>query len=91
MAPLLTSVLPSVEACKLSTLGFYQASLFLMLISNRDMMKNLKWEDMYEGVKRIAVWVKWFGDTILKPDTEHVLMVAPIENLAPRYRDEQPK
>jgi len=41
-----------------------------------------------EAVRRIHIYRKWFLTTIMASDERNPLIVLPIENVSPRYRDE---
>ncbi|KAJ4251076.1 hypothetical protein NW762_011727 [Fusarium torreyae] len=44
-----------------------------------------------EGFAQIEVYRKWFTSTILVGKHDNALMILPLENMTPRYRDEPPK
>ena len=41
-----------------------------------------------EAIDRLELYREWFSKTILRPDTHRTLIIIPIENMSPRYRDE---
>ncbi|PSN70640.1 amidase signature enzyme [Corynespora cassiicola Philippines] len=44
-----------------------------------------------EAMRRLEVYKDWFNEAIMKPDRRRTLVLLPIEEIAPRYRDEMPK
>ncbi|KAL3590974.1 hypothetical protein FPOAC2_13179 [Fusarium poae] len=44
-----------------------------------------------EGFAKIETYRKWFTETILVEKHSNALIILPLENMAPRYRDEPPK
>lgn len=39
------------------------------------------------AVNRLAVYRKWFSERVLKESTHDTVVIIPIENISPRYRD----
>ena len=42
-------------------------------------------------MKKLEVYRKWFTDNVMKEAIYDTLIVIPIEEMSPRYRDEAPK
>ncbi|EED16514.1 conserved hypothetical protein [Talaromyces stipitatus ATCC 10500] len=40
------------------------------------------------ALNRLAIYRQWFTEKILCPETQNTIILIPIENLSPRYRDE---
>lgn len=43
-----------------------------------------------EAVRRLSVYKRWFLETVLKHETENPLLILPIANVTPVYRDLEP-
>jgi hypothetical protein len=58
---------------------------------HRKFAQTVSKENRDKGFKNMEIYKKWFEDQILATATGNVLVVMPLESLAPRYRDEPPK
>jgi len=64
----------------------------------KDVGKNTYWEHASkitkatrdEGISRLSIYKSWFLSTVLKSSTTNTVIILPIEDLSPRYRDESP-
>ncbi|PGH08850.1 hypothetical protein AJ79_05854 [Helicocarpus griseus UAMH5409] len=52
--------------------------------------KMISKEDLDEAFERVGVYQRWFRNTILTEESTNALIVLPLENVVPRYRDELP-
>ena len=57
----------------------------------RDDSKLITKAKRYEAVEKLNVFRIWFRERILSFQKAHALLILPIENVHPRYRDETPK
>lgn len=57
----------------------------------RDSVNQVTEIERNEAVAKLDVYRQWILERVFCSRTEHTLMVVPIENLSPRYRDEFPK
>ncbi|OJD30648.1 glutamyl-trna amidotransferase [Diplodia corticola] len=46
--------------------------------------------DRDDAVNRLRVYRKWFTEKVMKPEDRNTIIVLPIEDISPRYRDEPP-
>lgn len=53
----------------------------------RDISAEISQKDHDEGMEKLDVFKKWFLDTVMEKGRKHTIVVIPIENMAPRYRD----
>ena len=40
------------------------------------------------AVEKLEVYRKWFNDHVMQSEKQNTIVVLPIENITPRYRDE---
>jgi hypothetical protein len=59
--------------------------------SKRNLASRVTKSDRDDAVKRLKVYRDWFMEHVVSARTDHTLIIVPIENLSPRYRDESPK
>lgn len=52
--------------------------------------KEITKEIRDEGIRRLGIYQEWFLSTVLRAEKENILIILPIEQLGPRYRDEPP-
>jgi len=60
------------------------------LIINRDLSSHITPNSHTEALNRLEVYKDWFNEFITKPGKQITLVLIPIEEIAPRYRDEIP-
>lgn len=53
----------------------------------RDISKEISQVDHDEGMKRLDVFKRWFLETVMEQGRKNTIVVIPIEDMAPRYRD----
>ncbi|KIX10283.1 uncharacterized protein Z518_01365 [Rhinocladiella mackenziei CBS 650.93] len=53
-----------------------------------DLSSKISTEERNEAVRRLAVYKDWFAREILELGRKTTLVILPIENMSPRYRDE---
>ncbi|KAJ6037380.1 amidase signature enzyme [Penicillium herquei] len=52
--------------------------------------KAISEEERDNGFRKIKIYARWFKETILKEDRANAVMILPLKNMSPRYRDEAP-
>lgn len=50
--------------------------------------RDITQTDRDEAVRRLSVYKAWFADKIMEVGRKRTIVVLPIENISPRYRDE---
>lgn len=53
----------------------------------RGISAEVSQKDHDEGMEKLDVFKKWFLDTVMEKGRKQTIVVVPIENMAPRYRD----
>lgn len=48
-------------------------------------------EERDDGFAKIDIYARWMRNRVLTGDHANALVVLPLENMSPRYRDEVPK
>ena len=70
-----------------------QRLVFLGLTTSllcRKLSAGITQEEREEAVHRLAVYEKWCSEHVLRVGTHNTVILIPIENISPRYRDEPP-
>lgn len=65
--------------------------IYIVDIKIRDAGKNTSLYNRNDGFKRIEVYRQWFQQTILTGDHTNAIIVMPLEDAKPRYRDDVPE
>jgi hypothetical protein len=60
------------------------------LIVHRELSSRITAEAHAEAMHRLEVYKAWFDEVITKLGNARMLVLIPIEKMAPRYRDEMP-
>ncbi|KAK4222507.1 amidase signature domain-containing protein [Podospora fimiseda] len=55
-----------------------------------DLSSKITTEERNEAVKRLKVYRKWFTEHVLQEGKRDTIVLIPIEEISPRYRDEPP-
>ncbi len=83
------------QQCKMSDFG---EICFCKILNNPDYWhkirhigKHTSLGERDEGFKRIEIYRQWFQQTILTGDHTNAIIVMPLEDAAPRYRDDVPE
>jgi len=71
-------------------LNIHSHSFPLNLTINRDLSSHITPNSHAEALKRLEVYKHWFDDVVMKPGKQITLVLIPIEEIAPRYRDKMP-
>lgn len=58
---------------------------------NRNLSSQISAVAHAEAMKRMEVYKSWFDKTVMESDKRNTMILIPIEEIAPRYRDEMPK
>jgi hypothetical protein len=61
------------------------SSAYLLL---RELSATITKAERDIAVERLAVYEKWFSDKVLKVGKNDTIVIIPIEDMTPRYRDE---
>ena len=54
----------------------------------RNLSATITRDERDEAVRRLAIFKKWFAHEVMEEGQKTTLVVLPIENISPRYRDE---
>ena len=55
---------------------------------SRDLASKITAEERDVAVERLAVYKRWFLEHVMQEGERDTLVLIPIENISPRYRDE---
>lgn len=55
--------------------------------NSRDLASKITPDERAEAVHRLAVYKKWFAESVMELGQKLTLVILPIENISPRYRD----
>jgi hypothetical protein len=62
--------------------------IFDLISASRNLPATITKGERDTAVERLAVYNKWVGEKILRLSTHETIIIIPIENISPRYRDE---
>jgi hypothetical protein len=60
-------------------------------LTDRDLSSHITKEANAEAIRRLDVYRDWFNKVVIKTNSRHAIILIPIEETSPRYRDETPK
>lgn len=58
---------------------------------SREDSKTITKAQREDAVERLRVFREWFRKNIIESDKGHAILILPVENVYPRYRDEHPR
>lgn len=56
----------------------------------RELASKITRSERDDAMVRLEVYKDWFLDTVMKQGSKDTLVLIPIENISPRYRDDAP-
>jgi hypothetical protein len=56
----------------------------------RELSSRIREDANVEALKRLEVYKEWFLNVVMKTEQRNTLVIIPIEEISPRYRDELP-
>ena len=57
-------------------------------VGSRNLSSHITSNEHEKALGRLEVYRAWFNRTIMKPEERNTIILIPIEEIAPRYRDE---
>lgn len=63
---------------------------FELTVSSRDLSSKISGKERDIAVEKLDVYKEWFLDVVMQRGKRDTLVLIPIENISPRYRDDPP-
>ena len=63
-------------------------TLGLIVLVDRDLASKITQEQRDEAIRRLEVYRQWFLREVMQAKKYNTIVIIPIENISPRYRDE---
>jgi hypothetical protein len=57
-------------------------------LTDRDLSSHITKEANAEAIRRLDVYRDWFNKVVIKANSRNAIVLIPIEEVSPRYRDE---
>jgi hypothetical protein len=80
--------IPNARNC--ISFSLYHKIFTLIMYVSRELASHITTSAHEEALHRLEVYKEWFTSTILQPAERNTLILIPIEEISPRYRDEMP-